>query len=93
MEKVEAKETIGGIFGKKGCVFLLILLHVIGELCGRHQRGFCVFLFVSGEVVLLLFLEYEFELELLLLLWKTWGTRLNLVAGRRGPSVETIMYS
>jgi len=60
--------------------FLLILLDVIGELCGRYNWGFCI-LFISGEV-LLLFLDYELELELLLL-WKTWRTRLNLVSGRR----------
>lgn len=61
--------------------FLLILLDVIGEVCGRYRWGFRIFLFVSGEVFLL-FLDYELELELLLL-WKTWRTRLNLVSGRR----------
>lgn len=60
---------------------MLILLDVIRELSGRCRRGFCIFLFASGEV-LLLFLDYELELELLLL-WKTWKTRLNLVLGRR----------
>jgi len=78
---VGLEATIRSISGNKRVSFLLLLLDVIRELCGRYRKGVCIFFFASGKV-LQLFLDYELELELLLL-WKTWRTRLNLVSGRR----------